>query len=248
MVNLKLAMVLTSKPLYAEAISLFWPIYRELETLLMEEHKDHPELKLLLPLLSILRRSELFEKDMLSMLGNDENKKNLLKARRIKQEEDGKDIFSPPQLQAYIDHLRKLSKEQPILLIPYIYSMYGAIMAGGSMIKRMVKLAFSLKKNDNKGVEMLTISLEGTSFKNIAEFRKNMKQILDEHMELTKDQEEVILCEAPEVFKRNNALVATAKDTKVFASLWKRYQGYALIALSASIAIVVSVAGYHRKG
>jgi heme oxygenase len=241
LVNFKLAMVLTSKPLYAEAVSLFWPIYRELETL-MERHKDHPQLKLLYPLLPTLRRAKLFEKDMTSLLQSQE-KADLLKDRRIHRGDNGEE-FSPPELQAYIDHLRQLSDEDPSLLIPYIYSMYGAIMAGGSIIKRMVKVAFSLKTND--GVQMLVMSMEGSGYKNIAEFRKDMKQQLDEKMNLTKDQEERILCEGPEVFKRNNALVATVKDTKVFLNLWQSYQYYAAFVLSAAFAVFVATKAYRN--
>ena len=59
-VNYKLAMVLVSKELYAEAISLFWPVYREIEDQL-ERHADHPQLGLLRPFLGILRRTERFE-------------------------------------------------------------------------------------------------------------------------------------------------------------------------------------------
>jgi heme oxygenase len=71
LVNLKLAMVLTSKELYAEAISLFWPIYAELESLL-ERHKDHPQLRLYFPLLQVLRRAPKFEQDMAALLGSQE--------------------------------------------------------------------------------------------------------------------------------------------------------------------------------
>jgi heme oxygenase len=48
LVELKIAIVLTSKELYAKAISLFWPIFAELESF-MESHKDHPQLKHLFP-------------------------------------------------------------------------------------------------------------------------------------------------------------------------------------------------------
>jgi heme oxygenase len=80
LVNLKLSLVITSKPLYAEAISLFWPIYVELETL-MEKHKDHKHLKLLHPMLSVLRRGERFEEDMKSLLGSDDLATKLMQRR-----------------------------------------------------------------------------------------------------------------------------------------------------------------------
>jgi len=175
-VNIKLAIVLTSKELYAEAISLFWPIYRELEAAL-EKHKDHEQLKLLYPMLNILRRASRFEADMKYLVGNDKIKAEQIMNRRIKCHSNHKKshdndndndnsngngnissnnndmmvvdvndevVFHPPELQEYIDTLRHYSKTNPILLIPYIFAMYGAITAGGYMIKRMVKTAFRL--------------------------------------------------------------------------------------------------------
>lgn len=241
LVNLKLAMVITSKPLYAEAISLFWPIYRELETLI-EKHKDDSRLRLLHPLLPCLKRTELIEKDMLSLLGHDDKSAEQLKARRIRIE-NGKEIFSPPELQSYIDHIRKLSDDQPILLIPYIYSMYGAIMAGGTMIKRLVKRAFSLKSD--QGVEMFVMQLEGFKYKNIKEFRNDMQSKLNDEMSLTEEEEELILKEAPQVFIRNNDLVATVKDSEVFANVWRTFGTY--IGIGVTIAAGVAVALSYRR-
>ncbi|KAL3937337.1 MAG: hypothetical protein SGBAC_007546 [Bacillariaceae sp.] len=240
LVNLKLTMVITSQPLYAEAISLFWPIYRELESL-MEKHKDDSRLSAIYPLLPLLTRTARFEKDMTSLLEQDETAAALLKARRIRTE-DGREVFSPPELQSYIDHLRKLSEEQPILLIPYIYSMFGAILAGGTVIKRMVKRAFSLKTD--KGVEMFVISLEGSTYKNVKEFRNDMKSKLDDDMKLTEKEEQLILMEAPQVFVRNNALVATVEDTEVFSNAWRRFRNYG--GMVAAMVFGVSLAVYYR--
>lgn len=240
LVNLKLAMVITSKPLYAEAISLFWPIYCELESLI-EKHQHDSRLKVLYPLLPYLRRSELFEKDFVSLLGN-EREAELLKGRRV-QMEDGKQVFSPPELQSYIDHLRRLSDEEPIMLIPYVYSMYGAIMAGGAVIKRIVKGAFSLKTNE--GVEMFGMSFDGSDYKNVKEFRNHMRAKLDEEIKLSQSEQELILKEAPMVFVRNNALVATVKDSKVFLRVWKNFKNYVLIGLT--VATGVALATLYRR-
>jgi heme oxygenase len=121
---------------------------------------------------------------MASLLG-DKSMAEELKLRRL-HIENGEEKLSPPELQDYIDHLHKLSDEDPLLLLPYFYSMYGAITAGGSIIKRMVKRAFSLKTDS--GVEMFHVSLEGSDFKNIAGFRGEMKRTLDEEMELSEKE------------------------------------------------------------
>lgn len=235
LVNLKLALVLASKPLYAEAISLFWPIYRELESL-MEKHKDHEQLAKLYPLLPYLRRAHRFESDMSFLLDNDKQLVGELKRRRLRQDDGQREQFSPPELQSYIDNLRKLSEEDPVMLLPYIYSMYSAIVAGGSIIRRMVKKAFSLKSDS--GVEVFVVTLDGSEFKNIAEFRKEMKRILDEQMELSEKEKERIVNEAPQVFIRNNALFATAKDSDAFKRVWADCRRYLLVIPSVAAVLL----------
>jgi heme oxygenase len=242
LVNLKLALILTSKPLYAEAISLFWPIYVELERIL-EVHKGHPELECLHELLPLLRRAQLFEKDMASLLGDGVAARDL-KARRIIVEK-GIERFSPPELQSYIVHLRKLSDDDPLLLVPYIYSMYSAILAGGAIIKRMVKTAFSLKTE--AGTEMFQMSLEESPFANVAEFRRVFRRKLDEDMKLSESDQARIIQEAPQVFIRNNALVATAQDTDAFREVHDIFLRYMLVLLALG-AVLLAVWMYPRQG
>lgn len=233
LVNLKLALALTSKPLYAEAISLFWPIYRELEVIL-EKHKEHDQLRLLYPLLPQLNRAPFFELDMTSLLGS-KSAADLLMSRRISTR-DGQENFSPPELQDYINHLRKLSEQDPVLLLPYFYSMYGAIFAGGSIIKRMVKRAFSLKNDD--GVEMFNVSFHQSDFNNVTEFRNEMKRRIDELMEISEVDKDRIVDESPQVFIRNNALVATAQDSDVFKEVWSKCRNYLLLIPTVAFVIV----------
>ncbi len=232
-VNLKLALALTSKPLYAEAISLFWPIYRELESLL-EKHREHAQVGLLYPLLPQLRRAHLFEDDIASLLGNKSLAQQMMTRRR--RMENGEEKFLPPELHDYIHHLRKLSEEDPLLLVPYFHSMYGAIFAGGSIIKRMVKRAFSLKTD--AGVEMFNVSLDGSRFQNIAEFRTNMKRKIDEEMNIADEDKTRIVNESPQVFLRNNALVATAQDTDAFKQVWSKCRNYLLIIPTIAAALL----------
>jgi len=243
LVNLKLSLILTSKILYAEAISLFWPIYIELERI-MEVHKDHPQLGQLYDFLPMLRRAPSFEKDMAYLMG-DEILATQLQKRRIIVDE-GVERLSPPELGNYIDHLRRLSKNDPLLLLPYVYSMYSAILAGGSIIKRTVKAAFSLKTDS--GVEMFIMPLEGTKYRNITEFRTAFRRTIDKMEETILEDDQIrIVQEAPHVFIRNNALVATARDTDAFRTVWaKVLQSIGFI--SAIGVVLLSVWMYPRSG
>ena len=242
LVNLKLSFVLTSKPLYAEAISLFWPIFLELETLL-EKHADHEQLKLLHPLLHIIRRAPRFEQDFASLLGNEILVREVMQ-RRLWMSGQSK-MYSPPELQAYIDRLRHLSEEKPIALIAYVYHMYMAILAGGAMIKRMVKIAYGLKSDD--GVRIFVLPYDD-EFPNSKVIRNKLKHILNHDMQLTENDKQLILQESSQVFQRNNALVATVKDSDVFAVAFRRgirRMGAILFVIGAILATLFFV--YGRK-
>jgi heme oxygenase len=233
----KIAMVLTSKELYAEAISLFWPIYDELESLL-ERHKDHPQLRLYFPLLKATRRAPKFEQDMAALLGS-QTLALQLQQRRCRKDEHGKPVYSPPELQAYIDHLHLLSDKNPIILLAYVHAMYGAIFAGGAIIKRMVKRAFSLKTNE--GVTMFELDFDDSSgFENAKAVSNELKRILNEEIQLSKEDEQLLLEESPQVFVRNNALVATVEDSSVFATATQKCMRFLglVIAVPMGIAIV----------
>ena len=271
LVNMKLAFILTSKVLYAEAISLFWPIYAELESLLTV-HKDHPQLGCLFKFLPLLRRAPLFEKDMAALLGGtiDDNKEGAvkeLKRRRITVDGDtGIERFSPPELQEYITHLRRLSEEDPLLLLPYIYSMYSAILAGGAIIKRMVKTTLSLKTD--AGVEMFHMSFssrkeeeeednnepaDSTTFPGVmctnrAEFRIAFRNTINEEMKISESDQLRIVKEAPQVFVRNNALVATARNTDAFRAVWSTFITWLWVILTSLGAVVLAVWMYPRLG
>jgi heme oxygenase len=266
LVNVKLALVLTSKPLYAEAISLFWPIYAELETI-MTIHKNHPQLGCLYKFLPLLRRAPLFEKDMAALVGgkddddDEDGAVNELKRRRITVDEKGIETYSPPELQQYISHLRRLSEEDPLLLLPYIYSMYSAIVAGGAIIKRMVKTSFALKSD--AGVEMFDISFSPKEDQeqqqdptcavvvvctNRADFRTAFRRTINEEMEISESDQVRIVEEAPRVFVRNNALVATARESDAFRTVWATFQRCLWMILTSVGAVVLAVWMYPRLG
>ena len=109
LVNLKLALVLTSRPLYGEAISLFAPIYAKLEEILDRQTAEggggHPELRKLGRFLPTLRRVAGFDADMACFLGAEQL---AAKARRERGE--------PPELAGYLARLEELERTDPILL------------------------------------------------------------------------------------------------------------------------------------
>jgi hypothetical protein len=92
-------------------------------------------------------------------------------------------------------------------LLAYVHAMYGAILAGYAIIKRMAKRSFSLITNE--GVTMFEIELDNSSVFD------TVKAV------------------------RNNALVATVKDTSVFATATQECIRYMGLVLSVPLLIVI---------
>lgn len=121
--------------LYAGAISMFFPIYREIETLLVKT--PHPSLKAYAKVLPQLARAGAFEEDLRYFLGP---------GWEAAIDEDMRSPSSPVGL--YLEHLRELAKLDPELLLIYTYHMHMALLSGGQILRRLVTSALALPKGD----------------------------------------------------------------------------------------------------
>ena len=94
--------------------------------------------------------------------------------------------------------------------------MNGAITGGGVAIQKMVQRTFGLKTKE--GVQMFELNLEETEFVSGKEAWKEFKRILDEDVvkQLSEEEIQLILKEAPKVFEGNNALVGNVQRTRAF--------------------------------
>ena len=173
-VNLKLALVLTSRALYGEAIAVFAPVYQRIEQILSRQ-ENHPQLSKLQPFLPTLCRAAGFEKDMNYYLNPEQLA--TIKARQARGE--------PRELAAYLARLDKLEKDDPVLLLAYAYHMYMAIFAGGSQIRRMVTKAMGLTRGQDIGVEIFSFQDLGTS---TTGFRKDYSVCMRFHPQCTRPQ------------------------------------------------------------
>eukprot|EP00747_Dinoflagellata_sp_TGD_P193594 gnl/TRDRNA2_/TRDRNA2_59978_c0_seq1.p1 gnl/TRDRNA2_/TRDRNA2_59978_c0~~gnl/TRDRNA2_/TRDRNA2_59978_c0_seq1.p1 ORF type:complete len:266 (+),score=39.93 gnl/TRDRNA2_/TRDRNA2_59978_c0_seq1:36-833(+) len=203
LVNLKLGLVLTSRPLYGEAIALFAPIYRRIEEI-FDRHADHPQLGKLIPYLAVMRRAGAMEADVSFFCGAER-----LKSITMRQAEG-----EPPELAAYLARLDDIEKQDPVLLLAYLYHMYLAIFAGGAQIKRLVSKVFGLK--DDQGVH--TFCFKDLDTRTKTTFKNDFKASINNDITVTDEEAERLMEESIRVFAQNNALVATIKDSRAFAS------------------------------
>uniref|UniRef100_H3HB61 SAC3/GANP/THP3 conserved domain-containing protein n=1 Tax=Phytophthora ramorum TaxID=164328 RepID=H3HB61_PHYRM len=184
LVNLKLVVALTDKELYGRALMLFYYVYAQLESSI-KIHKEHEAFSGLYELLDEIARADKIAKDLRYYLGEDWNTK-----------------YQPtPAVQDYVKHLQELGKKNPILALPYCYHMYMAILAGGVMIKKLVKRSFKPPEGD--GLNAFAFDVKSNKA-----LRDTIKDKINAvpYDEATK---KLILVESMNCFKMNNQVVGS---------------------------------------
>ena len=147
LVNMKLGLVLTSPGLYGEALALFYPIFAKIEDII-ELQKGHKQIGKIYPLLELMRRAPGFRKDMEYYLTSDR------RAELDQMVQRGENSV----MEDFLQHLDRISKEDPVLILAYIYHEYAGILAGGQIIKRIVQKALGLSKDSDDGVQCFCMS------------------------------------------------------------------------------------------
>jgi heme oxygenase len=268
-IDWKLSLILTSRTCYCEAISLFYIIYREIEFLYQKHVPQNKALQLLQPVVTTFERSTKFEQDIYFMMPTKDEAQKLLNQRcqqvEVKVEnsnnnndnsgEDQKTTihkYDPPELQNYIDNMHTQVNKHPIVLIAYLYTMYGAITGGGVAIQKMVQRAFGLKTKD--GVRLFELNLDSVEknpkgFNSGREVWKEFKRIVDEDVVvwLSDGEIQLILQEAPKVFIGNNALVSTVQRTRAFGKAAVDCTKRISVSLAVAVAIIATIAYYSAK-
>jgi len=245
-VNLKLGLVLTSRRLYGESISLFSAIYERLEEIL-SRLKSHRHLGQFYALLPFLNRSDGFQKDISFYLSASE----LEELKRFRTGESDlllPKIVNPPELADYLNRLDELEREDPVRLVAYIYHMYMAIFAGGFIIKKVVKKAMRLHEDSDDGVLGLSTYKvdENGQIMDGRRIRNELKRIVNEVIApaLTEEEMNGILEESLHVFRRNNAIVASVQGTASFESAVLRCKNFVVIPIAILLFAVIS---YHVR-
>lgn len=95
--------------------------------------------------------------------------------------------------------MQELEKKNPILVLPYCYHMYMAMLAGGAMIKKLVKRSFA--PPEGEGLNSFAFDVKSNKA-----LRDTIKEKIDTvpHDEETKKK---ILAESMTCFKMNNQVV-----------------------------------------
>jgi heme oxygenase len=221
LVNLKLALVLTSPALYGEALGLFLPVFEKMEAIILRNSK-HPQIGKLIPMMDVLVRSPGFRADIAYYLATDRRE-----ALAKEWKNGGNSIVAE-----YVGHLEELEKKDPVLVLAYAYHLYGGVLAGGQIIARMVGKAMGLPTDQREGVEVFQVR-DDDSISNNGVFQK-LKTIFNEELNLPDEARNALIEEGKEVFRLNNALVGTVKDTRAWEDAADNFAKKALL-LSCTI-------------
>ena len=256
LVNLQLGLILTSRALYGESIALFGAIYERLEVIL-ERNKAHSKLGKFYSLLPVIGRVNGFRKDVAFYLDCEfecfalDAKKGALsslpKQSVINFFNESKPL--PDALSEYLDRLEDLEKNDPIRLLAYVYHMYMAIFAGGFVIKKIVKKAMRLNSRtedaEEDGVQAFCVKSAGetgSEAKSQKQVKQEIQRIMNDDIAplLTEDDINRLLEESNEVFRRNNIVVASVKNTKTFERVLTKCKRFIVFpAVSIICAIVL---------
>lgn len=142
--------------------------------------------------------------------------------------EDFWKLYKPrPEVQKYLAHLKKISEEDSMLLIAYVYHLYMGLLSGGQILQKKRKLAkkfstFSfLKKTVENNLETNEIVYDednvepGTNvtfFKNqsILELKNKLRKRIDDFVEeFDEDLKQQLVNESKTVFELNNEIIRT---------------------------------------
>lgn len=214
LINLKILAALTNTKVWCQAIYDFYHVFRKIE-IILDTLKDHPRLSCLhFCTQPEFRRTELFQEDLKFYLG-----------------EEWEKIVKPSEaVLKYEARLDEIAMNEPILMIAYVHSMYLALLAGGAMLKRIVKKTLGL--SDNQGLALFSFGSEAV---NKTGLRKRIKESIN-RIELSKQEKEAIVEEKNRVFQMNNSI---ANSLPVTLSSFRRVLAFS----SSFLIVVVLVAG-----
>ncbi|XP_055545162.1 uncharacterized protein LOC129730124 [Wyeomyia smithii] len=182
LVNAKLAFALYDNSVWAEGLLIFYEIFKFLEQNVSHEYLPEE-----------FHRTHQFELDLQFYLGNSWNQN-----------------YQPrKEVRSYLEHLTKIQREKPILLVAYVYHLYMGLLSGGQILQKRKNISRKLNpfagKGSTEGAALTTF--EGHS---IHQLKKTMRKLIDELGDRLDDEtRQQMVVESRKVFDLNNGVIRT---------------------------------------
>ncbi|XP_077295565.1 heme oxygenase [Arctopsyche grandis] len=214
--NSKLAIALSDETVWADALLVFYEVFKRLEE--FKEELSMAEMEKLFVDKRLLRASA-FEKDLNRYLEKDWKTKH----------------FTRPEVAEYLDRLNTLKTERPLLLLAYVYHLYLGLLSGGQIIRtkrKLRKFTWSFL-NYFKPTDSHVDWVVEFGDMNIGETKKKIRQSINEIAENLNDEERLaLLDESKKVFMYNNNIIKSVKGTNR-AIMWKMF--YFVLVIKVSV-------------
>ncbi|XP_032521752.2 heme oxygenase 1 isoform X1 [Danaus plexippus] len=185
LVNAKFALSLKDPSVWGGGLFVFYHIFAYLED--AKDKLNVPELKKIF-VDPVMERKNEFEVDLAEYLG-----------------EDWSLLPKSPELENYLQHLKNLERDKPILLLAYIYHLYLGMLSGGQILAKKRNLFGEADQEKPRKYQDRV-----TCFGNvdIGELKKKMKQAMNEIAEnMSEDEKLEFIEESNHVFIMNNLVV-----------------------------------------
>ncbi|KAM3962241.1 heme oxygenase [Aphomia sociella] len=188
LVNAKFAISLTDEQVWSGGLLIFYHVFAYLEDakdrLNMEDYNQ-------LFVHNIFYRKKAFEDDLQHYLGG--NWQSLPKSLALEN---------------YLEHLQELEKENPKLLMAYVYHLYLGLLSGGQILAKKRKV-FGEKNTDNEKYIDKVTDFTGVD---ISQLKKDFKEAMNRIAEKMSDGEQkLFIDESNQVFLMNNLIVNSVK-------------------------------------
>ena len=242
LVNAKLLVAFTDRRLYGTALASFYVVYKRLDELVRrridegnkarddEESLFWPSMEEHVTTL-LSSRIQGFEDDLAFYFDGEAGSQKAVAAAR-----------AVPAVADYVAHLEGLDEDNPALLLPYVFHLSLAILAGGQMIKRMARRSMSLPAGADGKTTMGTHTLHFDSAQAGGKTRNTVKKAFKTAVnraaaKMPPDVLERMTEESVGVFRRNNKMVAAMDMRKPW---WRNRVLAAALAVATPIFVAIA--------
>ncbi len=198
-VSLRLIYALREPKVYRQGLQSFYHVFQTIESQYeyVQKHKDQYDERIINILGAIWKpafgRTVRVEKDLLFFYGNEAKFKTPIMKEQID----------------FVNHIKQVTTENPLLLLAYFHVMYLALFAGGRIMRSSIAQSIGLFPQV-KGKTSEEVALEATNFfrfdvedENSLRYSFKKDYEINTRNELSEKEKELIIAEAQIIFERN---------------------------------------------
>ncbi|XP_045454963.1 heme oxygenase 1 [Melitaea cinxia] len=218
LVNAKFALSLSDETVWGGGLFVFYHIFAYLEDAKKRLNmRDYEKLFVS----DVLLRKDAFEDDLLHYLG-----------------EDWRSTPKSMALENYLEHLQNLERENPKLLMAYVYHLYLGLLSGGQILAKKRSVFGDANSPVGKYIDRVTdfTDVDIPQLKN--DFRQAMNEIA---AKMSEEEKQAFIEESNQVFLMNNLIVnSVGGQNKVLYNVLYKTSAIVLLILGVMLAYKIN--------